>query len=218
MTRKVVIIGGRIDGHGKVAVEVAKRCSDVELTGILDDDDSIGNVEGAARIGPTSAWNRYADGHAFHIAIGDNQIRRRIATEIAEGGGKLASLCDPASIIYESARIDAGTFIAPGAIIGPGVVVGANCLINHGAILEHDCQVADHVNLSTGFRTGGRVHIAEGVFAGVAAAVIPDVRIATWSYLAAGSVVLRNTEPRKLYTGVPAKVLRDLRADEAPGD
>jgi acetyltransferase-like isoleucine patch superfamily enzyme len=72
------------------------------------------------------------------------------------------------------------------------------------------------VNLSTAFACGGRARIEEGVFAGVGAVLIPDIRLARWSYLAAGAVVVKDTAPHGLYAGVPARLVRTLGTDDAP--
>jgi acetyltransferase EpsM len=216
--RRIVFVGGRPDGHGNVAVETARACPDVEVAGFLDDAPKAKSVAGAAWLGPTATWREIAaqGGVAFHVAVGDNPIRRRIAMEILAGGGALASVVHPAAHVAPSARIGDGTLVCAGAIVGPGARIGRDCIVNHGAIVEHDGAVADHVNLSTGFACGGRARIEEGAFAGVGAVLIPDVRVARWTYLAAGAVVVKDTEPHGLYAGVPARLVRTLGTDDAP--
>ena len=217
-TRRIVVIGGRPDGHGNVVIETASACPDVELAGFLDDAPAAKSVGGARWLGPASAWAELAarGGVAFHVAIGHNPTRRRIAGEITAGGGVLASIVHPAAHVAASARIGDGTLVCAGAIVGPGARIGRDCIVNHGAIVEHDGELADHVNLSTAFACGGRARIEEGAFAGVGAVLIPDIRVARWSYLAAGAVVVADTEPHGLYAGVPARRIRTLGTDDAP--
>jgi sugar O-acyltransferase (sialic acid O-acetyltransferase NeuD family) len=153
---------------------------------------------------------------SFHVAIGHNPTRRRLAELIVALGGTLVTLVHPRAIMFESAVVDHGTFVAAGAVIGPGARVGADCIVNHGALVEHDVVLADHVNVSSGFVSGGRVRLEEGVFAGIGASVLPDVVVGRWTFLGAGAVVVSDATPHSLYIGVPARRVRVLGSDEEP--
>lgn len=214
--RRVVVIGGRADGHGKVVIETAAACDDVDVVGFLDDAPTAKAVAGARWLGPASKWREMAADAAFHVAIGHNPTRRRIAEEIVAGGGRLASIEHPEARIAASVVVGEGTLVAAGAVLAPGARIGRDCIVNHGAIVEHDAFVADHVNLSTAFACGGRATIEEGVFAGVGVVLIPDIRVGRWSYLGAGAVVVADAEPHGLYLGVPARRTRTLGTDDAP--
>lgn len=215
---KIIIIGGRPDGHGNVALQVALQIRGIVVQGFLDDRSSPMELCAVPRLGPSSAWPKYLLGGdvLFHVAIGHNPTRRRIASHILQEGGRLASLVHPHAVIYPSAHLGMGCFVGAGAIVCPEVAVGINCILNHGAILEHNCRVGNHVNVSTGFVTGGRVTLEDGVFAGVGAKVLPDVTVRRWTYLGAGTVVTEDTEPHSLYVGVPARRVRDLGTDVDP--
>ena len=209
--RCLVVVGGRPDGHGKVVLETARDGMDIRVLGFLDDAPQAVVVAGARCLGPTSAWRRLAaDGASFHVAIGDNGIRKRVADEIVAGGGALARVVHRAALVAPSAVIGDGTLVCAGAILGPGARVGRNCLVNHGVVVEHDGILGDHVNLSSGTVTGGRVVFEDGAFAGVGVRVIPDVRIGAWGYLGAGAVVTADTAPAWMYVGVPARRVRRM--------
>lgn len=210
-TRRLVVIGGRPDGHGKVVIETARDGTGLTVAGFLDDAPRQQSVAGVPCLGPVSEWRKLAaNGAAFHVAVGDNAIRKRLTDEIVACGGVLASVVHRAAIVAASSTIGDGTLVCAGAIVGHGVRVGRDCIVNHGVILEHDVVVADHVNISTGTVTGGRVVFEEGVFAGVGVRAIPDVRLGAWCYLGAGAVVTADTLPGWMYVGVPARRVRQL--------
>jgi sugar O-acyltransferase (sialic acid O-acetyltransferase NeuD family) len=215
---KIIVIGVRPDGHGNVALQIASQIPGIVILGFLDDSSSPTELFGIPRLGGSEAWPNYllSGNLLFHVAIGHNPTRRKIANQILQKGGRLVSLVHPHAMIYPSAQLGTGCFVGAGAVVCPGVTVGVNCIINHGAILEHDCQVGNHVNVSTGFVTGGRVKLEEGVFAGIGAQVKPDVTVRRWTYLAAGAVVIQDTKPHSLYVGVPARHTRDLGTDADP--
>lgn len=207
--RALVVIGGRPDGHGRVVMETAQEIPGTRVLGFLDDSPKAATVAGVPHLGRVADWRVHAErGAEFHIAIGDNRIRRRLADEIVAGGGRLGSVVHPAARIAASAFVGEGSLVCPGAVLCPGARVGRDCIVNHGVIVEHDGVLRDHVNLSTGTVTGGRVTFGEGVFAGVGVRVIPDVVVGDWCVLGAGAVVVRATEAGGTYVGVPARLVK----------
>lgn len=207
--RRLVVVGGRPDGHGKVVIETALEGTSLEVAGFLDDAPKAASVAGVACLGPAAEWRKLAGpGVGFHVAIGDNAIRRRLCAEISAGGGVLVSVVHRAAVVARSASVGDGTLVCAGAIVGHGARIGRNCLVNHGVIVEHDGVLEDHVNLSTGTVTGGRVTFGEGAFAGVGVRVIPDVRVGAGCVLGAGAVVTADTVPGWMYLGVPARRVR----------
>ncbi|SFX23599.1 transferase hexapeptide (six repeat-containing protein) [Thermoactinomyces sp. DSM 45891] len=57
-------------------------------------------------------------------------------------------------------------------------------------------------------------HIKKGARIGGASILLPGVVVAEESFIAAGAVVHRDTEEKKVYVGVPARVLRDVPVRE----
>ena len=68
----------------------------------------------------------------------------------------------------------------------------------------------------TAFSQG--IVVGNGVWIGARATVLPGVTIAEGCVIAAGAVVARSCQPNGLYAGVPARRIRDLPTDEAPGE
>ncbi len=119
----------------------------------------------------------------------------------------------------KGAKIEAGCLIlggprritiGEGSVINRGVVldgrfpltIGANVSVSFQSViltLEHDLQAAD-------FRAvGAPVAIADRVFIGARAIVLPGVSIGEGAAVAAGAVVTRDVEPYAIVSGVPAK-------------
>ena len=99
-------------------------------------------------------------------------------------------------------RIGPGTNVQDGCIIhaDPGVptIIGAGCTLGHGAIV-HSSEVADNVLIGTAAVLTGRNKVGRETIVG-AGAVLPE-----------GMEV----EERKLVLGVPGRVVRDVRPDDA---
>lgn len=145
----------------------------------------------------------------FHVAIGSNAARRRIANGLIAAGGLPFSVIHPKAIASTTSRIGAGSFLAAGAIIGPGAELGANCIVNHGAIVDHDCRLSDACHVAPGATLGGGVVLGSGVLIGAGANVLPRVNIGAAAIIGAGAVVHRNVPTGKTYVGVPARQIHE---------
>ncbi len=103
----------------------------------------------------------------------------------------------------EPIRIGANSNIQDGSILhtmfGAPVTVGDWVTVGHRAVL-HGCTIANHCLIGMGAVLLNRVQVGEG------------------SIVAAGAVVAEDTiiPPASVYMGVPAKLRREVTADEKP--
>jgi carbonic anhydrase/acetyltransferase-like protein (isoleucine patch superfamily) len=136
--------------------------------------------------------------------------------------------------------VDATAWIAPNATVVGAVSIGAHASVFYGAVLRGDTDsiligagsnIQDNVILHTdsGFvlTVGSRTSVGHGAILhgctieddsliGMGARVLNGAVIGRGSLVAAGAVVLEHTvvPAGSLVTGVPAKVVRTLTADE----
>jgi sugar O-acyltransferase (sialic acid O-acetyltransferase NeuD family) len=190
-------------GHAKVVIATLQAAG-FEVTAALDDDQSKWGSEllGIAVAGPLSAAPEYA--RRAVIAIGNNQMRRRLAAELNRL--EWVSAIHPAAVIHPSARIGVGTVVFAGAVIQPDAQVGGHVIVNTAATIDHDCLIADFAHLAPGVRLAGAVSIGEGAMLSIGASVIPGVRVGEWSVVGAGSVVLKDVESGVTVVGAPAAI------------
>lgn len=137
-------------------------------------------------------------------------------------------------------RIGFGTtFAGMPALSGSGnllgrVRFGRHCWINTGLRLDvsDNITISDHVVIGpevmfvTSSHEYGAAHhragpltvapilVEQGVWLGARCTVLPGVTIGRGAVVAAGAVVNRNIPPNTLVGGVPARVLRELPADD----
>ena len=142
-----------------------------------------------------------------------------------------------------SPTIDPSAFIAPSADLIGRVEVADNACVLFGAVLRGDTEtirlgsgsniqdgVAVHadpgypVNVGGGVSVGhnATIHgctIEDDCLIGMGATVLNGAHIGSGSLIAAGAVVLEGQviPPGSLVAGVPAKVRRELTADEVEG-
>lgn len=128
-------------------------------------------------------------GHDFHVAIGANEARARLADAGAARGGRPLGVRHPSAQVSPFAVIGAGSFIGAHAVVGPGAVVGAGALVNHGAIVDHDVVVGDYAFIGAGSVLGGGSAVGERAWLGPRSVVLSGGRVAAGAVLPAGSVL-----------------------------
>jgi carbonic anhydrase/acetyltransferase-like protein (isoleucine patch superfamily) len=140
-------------------------------------------------------------------------------------------------------KVDATAFVAPNATLIGRVTLAANSSVFYGSVLRGDTDsitigegsnVQDNVSMHTdsglqlvvgsgvSIGHGAVVHgcvIEDDCLIGMGATILNRAVIGTGSLVAAGAVVLEDSviPPGSLVAGVPAKVRRQLSADEREG-
>jgi carbonic anhydrase/acetyltransferase-like protein (isoleucine patch superfamily) len=144
-----------------------------------------------------------------------------------------------------SPQIPEDCFIAPNATIVGDVVMGKECSIWFNAVVRGDVnsiRMGDRVNIQDGAcihctyqktKTiiGNNVSIGhhaivhgctveDNVLIGMGAIVMDRVRIGSNSIIAAGAVVLEDTEipPGTIFAGIPAKKVKDISQELLKGE
>jgi len=144
-----------------------------------------------------------------------------------------------------SPQISEDCFIAPNATIVGDVVMGKECSVWFNAVVRGDVnsiRMGDRVNIQDGAcihctyqktKTiiGNNVSIGhhaivhgctveDNVLIGMGAIVMDRVRIGSNSIIAAGAVVLEDTEipPGTIFAGIPAKKVKDISQELLKGE
>lgn len=195
MFRKVIIIGA--SGHGKVIADIIKANND-EVVGFLDDDTK------KETLGKITDYIKYID-YEFVIAIGNSQIRERLAKELK---CKWYTAIHPTAVVSPSIKIGEGTVIMPEAVINADAIIGKHCIINTRAVAEHDNIIGDYSHISVGAKLGGTTNIGKSCWIGIGATVSNNITICDNVIIGAGAVVVDNITEPGTYVGVPAKKIK----------
>jgi maltose O-acetyltransferase len=127
---------------------------------------------------------------------------------IVTGSGDLTRLLHIGERTYVSGplRVDLGADVRIGDDVQLGHEVSLLTLDHEMGSFEHRC----------GPLVAAPVSIGDGVWIGSRAMVLPGVSIGSGAVVAAGAVVTRDVPPNALVAGMPARVVRDLSASDAP--
>lgn len=200
--RNLVVIGA--SGHGKVVADIAKS-NDYTNIIFLDDDISKKNVGNYLVLGTTDDVDDYINDYDFIVAIGDNEIRKRITIFLEKKEAKFPILVHKTAIIGSEVEIGNGTVVMPSVVVNASTKIGKHCIINTSSSIDHDNIIENYVHISPGVHTAGNVHIGENTWIGIGSTVINNVSIESNVIIGAGSVVVKNIENRGIYVGVPTR-------------
>lgn len=204
MSKKIVIIGA--GGHGKVVANIAKLNGYEQI--LFLDDGGTKNTNGMYPIvGTTEEIVNYRD-YDFIVAIGNNQIRKKITDNLFEQSFKVVNLVHPTAVIDDTAIMGLGSVVMANAVINACAKLGKGCIVNTSATVDHDDVLGDYVHVCPGAHIAGTVAIGNEAWIGIGASVINNVTIASNCMIGAGSVIVKNLSESGTYVGVPARRIR----------
>lgn len=216
---RIVIIGARPDGHGKVVLEISQAMQGFEILGFVDDDPEKLSltVRGLPVVGSTRDLERLQqnlDVEGAIVAIANNPRRRALGQRVLEAGLELVNAIHPTVHLDSDVVLGRGTVLCQGVIVVAGTRIGNSVNVHTGATIDHDNVIEDGANLGPGVHTAGRVHIGRDAFVGAGAVFIPDVMVGEGAVVGAGAVVIRPVEPFDRVVGVPARSIAQESSQE----
>lgn len=142
--------------------------------------------------------------------------------------GEKVLVADQASIQFKS-TIGDFTIIGRGVLVESSSTIGSRVKLESGSYItaystiEDYCFIAPNVTTSNDnfagrseerFKHFKGVTIKKGGRVGVNSTILPGITIGEDCFVAAGSLVTKDLEPAKVYSGSPAKYFRDVPEDQ----
>ena len=112
----------------------------------------------------------------------------------------------PKAVVSPSVALRKNTVLLAEAVLNRGATVGEHVTVYTGGIVEHDCELADHVQIGPRACLGGGVVVGARTFVGMGASIIQSVRVGEDCVIAAGAAVLGDVPSGTTVAGVPAAV------------
>ena len=148
----------------------------------------------------------------FHVAIGSNLIRYKVAKNAKEKGLMPLSVISNSAVISPLAVLGSGVFVGPNSHVGPGASLGDFSILNTHANVEHDSKVGNFSHLAPGSCICGNSELGEGAFIGANAVVREGCSLGPWSTLGALSFLnFKHEDEGITLLGAPARAIgKDL--------
>lgn len=212
----LLVVGA--SGHACVVAEAIGP--QYRLRGFVDER-SDGSVVAAygplvGKIDMVGPWLAAHENGALHVAIGDNDTRRRVVAGLLEAHGclRFATVIHSRAWVSSQAVIGAGSIICAGAIVGAGAVVGEHCILNTLSSLDHHGLMGDFASLAPTAAIGGRVSIGAGSAIGMGAVIHQNVAIGRDTVIGSQSLVSCDLPDRVVAFGSPCRVRRSREPGE----
>ncbi|SMF67526.1 sugar O-acyltransferase, sialic acid O-acetyltransferase NeuD family [Paenibacillus uliginis N3/975] len=200
-------------GHAKVVIDILRARSE-KIVGILDDHILVDEWNGLPVFGGTDRLQdimKQFPESLFIVAIGDNEVRKRISDTLVNAGGQFGNAVHPSAVIAPNVNLGKGTVIMPMAVINSDAVIGEHVIINTSATVDHDCRISDFTHISPGVNIAGAVNIEASVHIGIGAALIQGVTVGRNTVVGAGACVINDLPENVVAVGCPANVINYVR-------
>jgi len=198
--KRIILFGG--GGHGVSVLDILMSCTEYMVEAIADMKSST-PIYDIPVISDLEA-------DAFEIkkaivAIGDNQLRQKIAKDLYRRGYGLVNAISPLAYVSPRAKLGKGVVVMPYAVVNAGATIGDGTIINTKASVDHDTTVGEFCHIAPGSTLCGFVKVGDTSFVCAGATIIDRVSIGVNATIAAGAVVIRDVLSGDTVMGIPAK-------------
>lgn len=186
----------------------------LEVEGFLDDTKAVGErVNDVLVLG---GFDSVDDAHliekfAWIVALGANEIRRRLSRAIESRGGRLASVIHPTCVISPTAEIGSGVSINAYSCVLANARIGNYALIGSLALIGEDSIIEEAAFIGPGCRLAGRSRVGCCALIGIGAVILNDAPVGAHSTIGAGATVVSEIPEHVVAVGTPARVTKSLR-------
>jgi sugar O-acyltransferase (sialic acid O-acetyltransferase NeuD family) len=130
-----------------------------------------------------------------------NRVRARLCREARARGFTLATYVSSRAFVWHNVRLGDNCFVFENNVlqycveVGNGVVLWSGNHVGHRSVIRDSCFISSHVVIS------GYCDIGESCFLGVNSTLGDHVHVGRDCVIGAGAVIVKNTEPGKVYKG-----------------
>jgi sugar O-acyltransferase (sialic acid O-acetyltransferase NeuD family) len=213
MARPLVIIGA--GEFAQIACEYFQHDSDYDVVAFSVEKNYLSQASLAER--PVVAYESLVELYppdevdAF-VAIPASQLNRlrtRFYQDAKSKGYRLATYVSSRAFVWRNAEVGENSFIFENNVIQPFVRVGNNCVLWSGNHVGHRTVIRDNVFIASHAVISGYCEIGGSSFVGVNTTFNDRVKVAQDCVIGSGALVVRDTEPGRVYVGSPARALAD---------
>jgi sugar O-acyltransferase (sialic acid O-acetyltransferase NeuD family) len=142
-----------------------------------------------------------------------NRLRESVYQKIKEKGYDLVSYVSSKATVFPGAQIGDNCFILEDNTIQPFTSIGNNVVLWSGNHIGHHSVIKDHVSFTSHVVLSGHCTVEPFAFFGVNATIRDGIHIAEGSFIAMAAAVTKDTEPWGVYKGNPAQKGHKLSTD-----
>ena len=178
---------------------------DWDIAGYLDDNpQALGKSKSDYKVLGTISDHPLTKNDLAVVTISDGATRERVCNKL-KGRVSFLTFVHPSVVMFKYSRIGQGSIVVSNCVISNEVTIGDFVIVNQGTQIGHDSSIGDFSSLMSSVDLGGHCELAEKVFVGTGATIIPGIRVGAGAKVGSGSVVIRPVKPGTTVFGNPAK-------------
>jgi sugar O-acyltransferase (sialic acid O-acetyltransferase NeuD family) len=215
--QRVVIIGA--GGFGREVLDIFeadnKRLKRWEILGFIDENPRLHGeiLRGYEILGGLEFFSQTENSDVKTVvAVGEPAKRKKIVEKARNHSVEFCNIIHPSLVKSSFVEFGKDVIVTAGCIFTNNIKIGNHVIINLDVTIGHDTVIEDFVTLSPGVHISGLNHISKGVYIGTGAVTIQKTQIGEWSTIGAGAVVVKDIPKRVIAVGVPAKPIKEMRA------
>ena len=144
---------------------------------------------------------------SLFIAIGIaqcNRLREQKFNQVKQDGYRLTSFISSKASVLGPLTVGENVMIMEGCYLHPRVSIEDNVVVWTGTRIAMHSTVAKHCWVTSAV-IGERCHIGNNTFIGLNATINPNIRVAEFNVIDAGTVIGHDTLPKQVYRGFRSK-------------
>lgn len=208
--QSLVILGA--SGLAKETIELVRLLGDLDIVGILDDDDEKHGTSllGIPVVGSIEAHTSFPDVKFVNCiaSVASPGSRLVVYRRMRVDNERFTTLVHPCSSISPSVKLGSGCIVLASCVLTADIWVGNQCVLMPFVALTHDDRVEDGVTFGSGAKIAGGVKIGECAYLGSGALVRENTTIGEYSIIGMGAVVVEDIPAAQVWVGNPARFLR----------
>ena len=207
--KKLLIVGA--GGFGRELYAWAGQHPDCgrlwTLAGFLDDNpEALASFGRFAPVHPIAGHQPTAD-HVYLAGLGMPPLKEKLVAPLVAAGAEFLTFVHPQALVGARVKLGRGVVVCPGAILSVDIDLGDFAMVNLNCTIGHDASLGPWTSLSAQCDITGHVRVADRVFLGSRASIIPGKSVGSRATVGAGAVVVRDVPPDVTVVGIPARVL-----------
>ncbi len=217
INKKILILGGL--GTGSVIAAAIREArlrgaTEWDFAGYLNDREETGSlISGAPVLGKVSEIQHFVQQGYYFIntiyRIDGQKERIEMFERLGVPDSSLATFIHPMAYVAPGVILGPGSVVMPNAYISPDTVLGKCCLVMANVSIGHNDAIGDHCHIAAQAAVGSYLSLGRGVHIGLNCSIRENLVIGDYATTGMGSVVTKNIGDYEIWTGNPAKFLRN---------
>lgn len=137
-----------------------------------------------------------------------NELREKKYEEAKEKGYEFVSYVDKSVQIHEGVEIEDNCVVLDFVSIHPGAKIRKGAFISGNVNIGHDCIIEPFNWINAGVSMAGGCKVGKGCFFGVNSCLANGISVGERNFIAAGTVINKNTLDDEVYISEPSQVFR----------